>query len=137
MQMQGKDLIQSLLRELKCVVNNLEGVYLFGSRAQKEENAKSDWDFAYLSRTGVQEQKVWEMKTQLEIDFDTSIDVVDLYKANTILQVQVIKTGEIIWAGDLNKIRQFEYLTLSYYQKLNDERAHILADVKRRGSVYG
>lgn len=137
MKKQGKELIQSLLDELKYEVNDLEGVYLFGSRAQKVESANSDWDFAYLSRTSILEQELWDIKTRLEINFDTSIDIVDLYRANTILQIQVIKTGEIVWVGDQKKIGQFEYLTLSYYQKLNEERAEILSDIKKQGSVYG
>jgi len=137
MKYQQSELIKSLIDELTLKLEKLEGVYLFGSRAQKTATKISDWDFGFLCREEHIEEIVWNIRTSLETKYDVSVDLVDLYKSNTILQIQVIKTGELIWEGNLNKVREFEYLTLSYYQKLNDERADILKDIKLRGNIYG
>ena len=130
-------LVSKLIRELSTKLFKLEGIYLFGSRAQDEQKPSSDWDFAYLCREKNIDEIVWDIKLELETKFDMSLDMVNLYNANTILQIQVIKTGRLIWTGDTKRVKEFEYLTLSYYQKLNDERADILKDIKSRGSIYG
>lgn len=137
MSQQDEDIVQVLIDELKASLIDLEGVYLFGSRNTGDFNDSSDWDFAFLSRKGFNDETTWEFKTLLESKFDTNIDLVDLYEANTILQIQVLKTGKLVWIGDDIKVKHFEYLTLSYYQKLNDERAEILKDVELRGNIYG
>lgn len=134
---QKEDIIHSIISELRKKSDDLEGVYLFGSRNTGEATVGSDWDFAYLSRKGLDDETNWELKVHIESKFDAEIDLVDLYKATTILQIQVLKTGTLVWIGDDNKVKHFEYLTLSYYQKLNDERADILKDIKVRGNIYG
>ena len=79
----------------------------------------------------------WELKVLIESKFEAKIDLVDLYKATTVLQIQVLKTGKLVWVGNKSKVKHFEYLALSYYQKLNDEQADILKDIKARGNIYG
>ncbi len=130
-------LVSKLIKELSEKLIGLEAIYLFGSRARDDQKPTSDWDFAYLCREKSIDEIVWNIKLELETKFDLNVDMVNLYDANTILQIQVIKTGRLIWTGDLKKVKEFEYLTLSYYQKLNDERADLLKDIKSRGNIYG
>lgn len=132
-----KELTRSIISELREQLEHLEGVYLFGSRQRGDSREGSDWDFAFLSREEHTEEINWNIKSAIETKFDVNIDLIDLYKSNTILQIEVIKSGEPVYVGDIHKIREFEFLTLSYYQKLNEERAEILEDIKKRGSVYG
>ncbi len=134
---QKAEIVKSLVSLLQKELSDLEGVYLFGSRNTGESKVDSDWDFGYLSREGLLDERSWGIKTNVESLFDIQIDLVDLYKATTVLQIQVLKTGTLVWIGEHNKIKQFEYLTLSYYQKLNEERADILKDIKLRGNIYG
>lgn len=49
---QKEDIIHSIISELRKKSDDLEGVYLFGSRNTGEATVGSDWDFAYLSRKG-------------------------------------------------------------------------------------
>jgi len=115
----------------------LEGIYLFGSRAEDKHYNNSDWDFAFLCRISVTQDKLYNIKADLEMELNIDLDIVDLYTSNTLIQVQVIKTGKLVWINNIYNIEQFEYLTLSYYQKLNEERKEILKDIKSRGNVYG
>ncbi len=50
MEYQQSELIKSLIDELTLKLPKLEGVYLFGSRAQKTATKLSDWDFGFLCR---------------------------------------------------------------------------------------
>jgi len=131
------DLIKALAAGLQEQLSDLEGIYLFGSRVNGRSNKKSDWDFAYLSRMGLKAEQQWEIKTGLETKYDLDLDLADLYKASTVFQIQVINKGKLVWIGDESKVREFEYLTYSAYQKLNEERADIIKDIEERGSIYG
>jgi len=133
----GSDLIKALIAKLQEQLADLEGIYLFGSRVSNQSDKNSDWDFAYLCRTGLKPEQQWEIKTHLESKYDVDIDLVDLYRASTVFQIQVIDKGKLVLMGDEKKVREFEYLTYSAYQKLNEERAGIIADIRERGSIYG
>jgi predicted nucleotidyltransferase len=117
-------------------LNDLEGLYLFGSRANGSFSTQSDWDFAFLSRKGLPELELWEMKSSIESLFDVEIDLIDLYKESTVLQWEVLKTGIMINSKNAMAVATFEYLTMSFYQKLEEERADIMKDIAQRGSVY-
>ena len=137
MNMQSQRIIKKVIEELCKKINGLEGIYLFGSRAEDKHYNNSDWDFAFLCRISVTQDKLYNIKADLEMELNIDLDIVDLYTSNTLIQVQVIKTGKLVWINNIYNIEQFEYLTLSYYQKLNEERKEILKDIKSRGNVYG
>lgn len=49
----------------------------------------------------------------------------------TVFQMAII-FGELIYCANRYAVDEFEMLTMSYYQKLNEERAEILADLGYR-----
>jgi predicted nucleotidyltransferase len=132
-----QQITQVVIKRLRQTLPDLQAVYLFGSRVQEAATNRSDWDFAFLSRSGLFSLALWDLKTDLEAVLNVDIDLIDLYKANTVLQMQVLEKGHLLWQADPTKVAEFEYLTMSFYQKLNDERKLILADIQTRGSVYG
>lgn len=118
-------------------IHGLYGIYLYGSRANDRQKKDSDWDIAFLGSHSISAEELWEIKTEMEARFNTDIDLIDLTVASTVLKAEVLRTGKLVYHTDQNKIAGFEYLTLSYYQKLNEERAGILRDIKESGSIYG
>lgn len=64
------------------------------------------------------------------------VDLVNLRLVSTAFQLEIIKTGRLIYTGDNNAIDEFEMLTLSFYQKLNEERKAILDDFAATGKAY-
>ncbi len=54
-------------------------------------------------------------------------DLVNLRRAGTTLQAEILRTGRLIYCQDDGFRLAFETLVLSMYQKLNDERAGIRA----------
>lgn len=130
-------IVEIVISDLQSTLPDLEGIYLFGSRADGSANLQSDWDFAFLSRQGLGELQLWELKSSLEAKLNIDIDLIDLYKASTVLQWEVLKTGKIIYSADDFAVQTFEYLTMSFYQKLTEERQGIIDEIVKRGSVYG
>lgn len=59
-------------------------------------------------------------------------DLVNLRRADTTLQAEILRTGTMIYCHDVGDRLEFETLVLWMYQKLNDERAEIRAAILER-----
>ena len=56
-------------------------------------------------------------------------DLVNLRRADTTLQAEILRTGRLVYCQDDDVRLEFETLVLSMYQRLNDERAGIRAAI--------
>lgn len=74
-------------------------------------------------------------RTALEEMLSRPVDLVNLRIVSTVFQFQIIY-GERIYCADAYAADEFEMLTMSFYQKLNEERAEILAAFKETGRAY-
>jgi hypothetical protein len=67
------------------------------------------------------------------------VDLVNLRMVDTVFQARIIETGRLLYTSGSSsgsgETASFEMLTLSYYQKLNEERAEIIQDIVRTGRV--
>lgn len=122
---------------LKESLPRLTAVYLYGSRNTDFADNNSDWDFAFLHRPVIEPVMLWEVKSNIESKIQASVDLVDLYHSSTVIQIEVIKKGRLVWSNDDYEVATFEYMAISLYQKLNLERAGILKDLHQRGNIYG
>ena len=59
--------------------------------------------------------------------------MINLRLASTVFQKEIIAADRRIYCADEYAADEFEMLTFSYYQKLNEERAGILDAAKRSG----
>jgi predicted nucleotidyltransferase len=108
----------------------LQAIYLFGSWATEDEKASSDIDIALLLPV----QKAKELDSlyatplhhELEKLFSKNIDLINLRQVSTVLQKEVISAEKCIYCADEIATGEFEMLVISYYQRLNEERADIL-----------
>ena len=64
------------------------------------------------------------------------VDLLDLRAASTVMQYQVITTGQRWWAKDA-QAALYEAAVLSEKTALDSARAALLADIGKEGSVYG
>ena len=62
------------------------------------------------------------------------VDLLNARLVSTVFQKAII--CELLYCGDRYAVDEFEMLTLSYYQKLNEERAGILAAFRETGRAY-
>lgn len=118
----------------------LQAIYLFGSRAAGTANPSSDYDIALLLPAPTARQvgslALSDLHMALEGTLGQSVDLVNLRQVQTVFAKEIIGNGERIAALDVDAADEFEAVTLSLYQKLNQERAAILADFERTGQAY-
>jgi hypothetical protein len=62
--------------------------------------------------------------------------LINLRQVPTVFQKEVILTVRRIYCADLYATEEFEMLVLSYYLKLNEERAEVLSEGLRSGRFY-
>ncbi len=121
------------------VTRNLDAqaIYLFGSFGTADEQAESDLDIALLLSPQQAKQigdLAWsDLRSELEDLVHKPVDLINLRRAPTVLQKEVLAAGRRIYQSNMHAANEFEMLTMSYYQKLNQERAEIIADAFATG----
>jgi predicted nucleotidyltransferase len=107
-----------------------QAIYLFGSYGTEQEWPGSDVDIAVLlppeeaKKSGL--LMMSDLRPALESLLEKEVDLINLRRVPTVLQKEVVTADCRIYEGDRYAAEEFEMLTLSYYQKLNEERAEII-----------
>lgn len=65
------------------------------------------------------------------------VDLLDLRRASTVMQQQVLTKGERWWVAEGVEAGLFECAVLSEKLELDRARAPLLRDIERDGRVYG
>ncbi len=109
----------------------VQAIYLYGSYASEGQRMDSDVDIALLLPPGPQRGFRFHdpLRNALEDLLGRSVDLVDLRRVSTVLQKEVLQADRLIFLGDRYAVDEFEMLTLSYYQKLNEERGAMVRDL--------
>ena len=114
-----------------------QAIYLFGTYGTADEWPDSDVDIAVL--LAPQQAKATgflalsALRFELEAALKKEVDLINLRRVPTVLQKEVIVADRRIYQADEYAADEFEMLTLSYYQKLNEERAEIVKDALATG----
>jgi predicted nucleotidyltransferase len=137
------DLMLPLTINHKAIVNTLReqiphllAVYAFGSRIQGTSHKESDLDLAVLVEGYADPYQLFDVAGQLSDVAHCSVDLLDLRAASTVMQFQILTTGQRWW----NKNTQadlFEIAILSEKLSLDTARAGLLMDIQKSGVVYG
>ena len=129
----GLELIRDFLPEVQAV-------YLFGSFAESDERPESDIDIALLlpydKAKALGTLYGSEVHQALTRHFGREVDLINLREVSTVFQNQIVSTGTLLYSADDYARQTFEMYTLSFYQKLNEERAAILEELYRTGEAY-
>ena len=119
---------------------DVEAIYLFGSYGTEYERADSDVDVALLlpietaKKAGSLMFK--DCRTALGTLLQRQVDLVNLRLVNTVFQNEIINTGRLLCTASQHAVDDFEMLSLSLYQKLNEERAEILGQIIQTKRIY-
>lgn len=127
---------QGLLEQLQVDFPTLLAFYAFGSRAQGTATEDSDLDLAVLVQGYSEPLALWELANRLADSVGCEVDLLDLRAASTVMQAQILRTGHRLWAKQ-PEADLFEMFALSEKTALDEARAGLLADIQRRGSIYG
>lgn len=132
--MDGDDaLAANLTREFPGIV----AAYRFGSTVSGQTHRDSDLDVAILADAPIGATRLFDAKVRLEETARTTIDLVDLLAANTVLRMQVISGGVPIVVREERLRALFEDYVFSSYARLNEERRGIIERIRREGTVHG
>lgn len=127
---------QGVVRVLQSRVPHLLAVYAFGSRIQGTAGPQSDLDLAVLVAGYADPVALWELSGDLADLAGCPVDLLDLRAASTVMQYQIITTGQRWWASD-GQAALYEAAVLSEKTALDTARAGLLDDIQKRGRIYG
>ncbi|HEU4622612.1 MAG TPA: nucleotidyltransferase domain-containing protein [Burkholderiaceae bacterium] len=127
---------EAIVHALQSHVSNLLAIYAFGSRIQGHAHAHSDLDIAVLVAGYADTMRLWNLSSDLAELAKCDVDLLDLRAASTVMQYQIITTGERWWAKDI-QAPLFEAAVLSEKTELDTARAALLNEIQQRGTVYG
>ncbi len=114
---------------------NIIAVYAFGSQLQGTANSDSDLDLAVLVAGYADPVGLWELAGELSDLTRCPVDLLDLRAASTVMQYQVITTGQRLWSMGL-LAGLFECFILSEKTALETARAPLMADICRTGRIH-
>ena len=126
----------ALIQTVQQRVPNLLALYAFGSRSQGTAGPTSDLDLALLVAGYAEPLALWALAGDLADLASCPVDLLDLRAASTVMQYQVITTGQRWWQRDA-QAALFEAAVLSEKTALDTARAGLLADIQTRGTVHG
>jgi predicted nucleotidyltransferase len=126
----------AIVRMLRNRLPGVLAVHAFGSRIQGTAGPDSDLDLAVLVAGYADPHALWELAGDLEEMAGCPVDLLDLRAASTVMQYQIITTGQRWWRSDV-RADLFEAAVLSEKTELDTARAGLLADIEQRGSIHG
>ena len=126
----------TLIQAMQQHLPDLLAIYAFGSRVQGTARLASDLDLAVLVAGYAEPLALWALAGDLADLAGCPVDLLDLRAASTVMQHQVLTTGERWWQRDA-QAALFEAAMLSEKTALDSARAGLLADIQKRGTVHG
>lgn len=121
---------------LKTSLPALLAIYAFGSRVHGETSPSSDLDLAVLVAGYAEPLMLFDLAGTLADVAGYPVDLLDLRAASTVMQYQVITTGECWWRKDV-QAAVYEAAILSEKTELDTARAGLLSDIGKSGVIYG
>jgi predicted nucleotidyltransferase len=126
-------LVDAIVAALPDVV----AVYLFGSEASGETLPDSDLDIAVLTRAPVGPVQRWDLQERLASLVHRDVDLLVLGSASTVMRMQVVQNGRLLFDADPTARGEFEAMVFSDYARLQSERRAIIEDATGRGQIHG
>jgi predicted nucleotidyltransferase len=112
---------------------NCQAIYLFGSYASGLQKENSDIDLAILLAPNEAKKianfVMSDLQNELEKTLNKDVDLLNLRNVSTVFQFQIISKGKLIFCSNNFAKDEFEMLTISFYQKLNEERKEIIKNL--------
>lgn len=119
---------------------NVQGIYLFGSCMTEDEWPDSDVDLALLLPPveAKQERHLAGSDCALELarTLGKEVDLLNARRVSTVFQKEIVTKGRLLYCANRYAVDEFEMLTLSYYQKLNEERGELIDAALAAGRFY-
>lgn len=125
------EIIHYLIQQLPELI----AVYAFGSQIKQTARADSDLDLAILTAGTIQPLQLWQLANQLADKLNNDVDLIDLRTASTVMQYQIITTGELLYAKSA-PMDLFRCFVFSEKTNLDQSRQKILQRIQQEGRIY-
>lgn len=129
---------ERIIHFMQNSIAHVRAIWIFGSYAKQCDTISSDIDIAVLTDWAIQPMPplaLWDIAQTLACMLNKDVDIIDMRRASTVMQYQVIVYGKRIFGHGLD-IDLFECGVLSQKLALNELRATYLDDISARGTVY-
>lgn len=131
-----KQIVETVL----AFYSDVQAIYIFGTYGTEDEWADSDVDIALLlpHKTAKEAKNllISDCRYRLEDVLNKKVDLLNLRLISTVFQKEVIAADRMIFCQNKYATDEFEMLTISYYQKLNEERHDILQSFYKTKRAY-
>jgi predicted nucleotidyltransferase len=118
----------------------VQAIYLFGSCMTEDEWPGSDVDLALLlppaEAKQVRHLAMSDCAVALARVLEKEVDLLNARMVSTVFRKEIVTKGRLLYCADRYAVDEFEMLTLSFYQKLNEERAGIIESALADGRFY-
>ncbi len=132
---------KAIINALRSEFPELEAIYLFGSHANRENRADSDVDLGLLlphvNAHTITARRLMKPQQIIADICSCDVDLINLRTATTVLAKEVVMNSVLLFCRNRFAVDEFEMHTLSFYQKLNEERREILQEGLAGGRFYG
>lgn len=119
---------------------DLQALYVFGSMNDGTARATSDVDLGVLlphrRAQDAGSLAMSDLRFQVEAIVHREVDLINVRLVSMVFRKEIIAGGTAVFVGDERAVAEFEMLTMSLYQKLNEERREILRDLVSTGRAY-
>ena len=126
----------ALIDTLCSRLPQLDAIILFGSTATGHARADSDVDIAVFGAAPFSASQLFEARMACEAVLRKQFDLVDLRKASTVLQMQVLKDGRYLLGENSPLAGAFELFIVRSYEDLQIKRRGLMQDIAERGTVH-
>lgn len=138
--MEREQAVEAITHIVLQYYQSAQAIYIFGSYQTENEWPDSDVDIAILLPHDAAKRErliaISDCRYRLEDVLKKEIDLLNVRLISTVFQFQIVSTGRLIHIGDERAVHEFEMLTISLYQKLNEERRAILQEFYKTRRAY-
>lgn len=124
------------MESLRRLLPKLDAVILFGSTATGHARADSDVDIAVFGAAPFDAPQMFEARMACEALLKKQVDLIDLRKAPTVLQMQILKDGRYLLGQKSPLAGAFELFIARSYEDLQIKRRGLMQDIVARGTVH-
>ncbi len=121
-----------LIQIIQDQVPTLLAIYAFDSKTQGTAEPESDLDLAIFVEGYAEPLQLWNLADVA----GCHVDLLDLRATSTIMQYQIVTTGQRWWAKDSQAVLH-EAAILSEKTALDSARADLINDIQQSGNIYG
>ena len=130
--------IQHAVEIITSSLNDVQAIYQFGSYDTPLETPESDLDLAILIANAIDKTTLWDLSQDIAIAIHRDVDLIDLRRAPTIFQHEIISSGQRIYTHKehITMSNLFEVFVDHKYLDFIEARASMIDDIRKRGSIY-